>query len=48
VQLYGELDIHSVGFGMEVEVTGKLLGGGNRPMRWRSAIRPAGARRARS
>jgi hypothetical protein len=26
VQLYGELDIHSVGFGMEVEVTAKLLG----------------------
>jgi hypothetical protein len=25
VQLYRDLDIHSVGFGMEMEVTGKLL-----------------------
>jgi glycosyltransferase involved in cell wall biosynthesis len=31
LELYRELDIRSVGFGMEAEITGKLLGRGIRP-----------------
>ena len=48
LDLYRRLDVRSAGFGMEAELTGKLLRAGSGPTRSRSATRPAVARRARS
>ena len=47
VELYRSLQIRSAGFGMEAEVTGKLLRNRHRRTRCRSATGPAPAKRAR-
>ncbi len=46
--LYRELDIRAAGFGMEAEVTARLLAAASGPTRCRSPTRPAAARTARS